>query len=122
MEEIETFYKRRRDLMHAAATRHLTGLCEWSLPEGGMFLWIKVEGVEDTWDMIMEEGLRRNIMLVPGRVFVPRKEDGSRATSPYVRASYSLAPVDKFDEAFRRLAQLIREEREKQGQVSHAQT
>ncbi len=40
--EIEEFYKRRRDAMHEAATRHLTGLCEWSLPQGGMFLWIKV--------------------------------------------------------------------------------
>ena len=64
--------------------------------------------------MIMEEGLRRNIMLVPGRVFVPRREDGGRPASPYMRASYSLAPVEKFDEAFRRLAELVREERAKQ--------
>ena len=28
--------------MHAAASKHLAGLCEWSLPKGGMFLWIKV--------------------------------------------------------------------------------
>ena len=27
--------------MHAAASKHLSGLCEWSLPKGGMFLWIK---------------------------------------------------------------------------------
>ena len=27
--------------MHAAASKHLAGLCEWSLPKGGMFLWIK---------------------------------------------------------------------------------
>ncbi len=23
----------------AAAERHLTGLCEWSKPDGGMFMW-----------------------------------------------------------------------------------
>ena len=115
VDNIESFYKRRRDLCHDAATKHLTGLCEWSLPDGGMFLWIKVDGVEDTWDMIMEEGLKRDIMLVPGKVFVPNVDgEGSKLTSPYLRASYSIADEDKFDEAFRRLAQLIREEREKQ--------
>lgn len=31
---IETFYERRRDLMVAAADKHLTGLCEFSVPEG----------------------------------------------------------------------------------------
>ena len=42
IQEVEDFYRARRDAMHAAASRHLTGLCEWSLPRGGMFLWIKV--------------------------------------------------------------------------------
>ena len=36
----------------------------------------------------------------------------SPAVSPYLRASYSLAPVEKFDVAFERLAELIREEQE----------
>ncbi len=113
MAEIESFYQRRRDLMHEAATRHLSGLCQWSLPQGGMFLWIRVDGVDDTWDMIMKEGLKRNIMLVPGKVFVPTVESGEKRPSPYLRASYSIAPEEKFDEAFRRLAELIREEQEK---------
>jgi kynurenine/2-aminoadipate aminotransferase len=38
----------------AAAERHLTGLCEWSKPDGGMFMWLKVIDVPDTWDMIMK--------------------------------------------------------------------
>ena len=70
-----------------------------------------MDGVEDTWDMIMEEGLKRNIMLVPGRVFVPG--GGGQAPSPYLRASYSIVPEDKLDTAFSRLADLIREERER---------
>ena len=100
--------------MNAAAEKHLTGLATWSVPKGGMFLWIKVEGVEDTWDMIMDKGLRKNIMLVPGRVFMPENVDPTaRVCSPYLRASYSIAPVDQFDEAMARLADLIRGEQEK---------
>ena len=108
VKQVEDFYQRRRDLAHEAALKHLSGLCQWSLPKAGMFLWIKVEGVEDTWGMIMEEGLKRNIMLVPGKVFVPQGRE-----SPFLRASYSIVPEDKLDLAFSRLAELIREERER---------
>ncbi len=40
--------------MFASAQRHLGDLCDWHLPDGGMFFWIKVRGVEDTWDMIID--------------------------------------------------------------------
>lgn len=50
-------------------------------------------------------------MLVPGRVFMPENEL-SGAASPYLRASYSIAPVEKFDVAMSRLAEIIREEQE----------
>ena len=40
--KVAQFYEDRRDAMLAAADKHLTGLCEWSIPKSGMFLWIKV--------------------------------------------------------------------------------
>ena len=43
-----------RDAMLAAADRHLAGLCEYSVPGGGMFLWMRVPGLSSTWDMIMK--------------------------------------------------------------------
>ena len=84
----------------------MADLAEWSLPQGGMFLWMRIPRLRDTWDMIMERGLEKNIMLVPGRVFAPR----NAGESQYLRASYSVAAEDRFDEAFRRLAELVREE------------
>ena len=73
-------------------------------------LCIKVDGVSDTWDMVMERGASKNIMLVPGKLFAP-SEDVMQNESPYMRASYSIADVSKFDLAFERLAELIREEK-----------
>ena len=73
-------------------------------------LCIKVDGVCDTWDMVMERGASKNIMLVPGKLFAP-SEDVMQNESPYMRASYSIADVSKFDLAFERLAELIREEK-----------
>ena len=50
----------------------------------------------DTWDMVMERGAAKNIMLVPGKLFAP-SEDVMQNESPYMRASYSIADVAKFD-------------------------
>lgn len=110
--QIEDFYRRRRDLMNEAATKHLTGICEWSLPEGGMFFWLKVPGVKDTWDMILTRGLEKNIMLLPGHGFMPglsrRSNEDQRCS--YMRAAFSVASEKDFDVAFARLSDLIREE------------
>ena len=54
----------------AAAEKHLSEICEWSIPAGGMFMWIKALHVEDTWDMIMNRALEKNVMLVPGKAFM----------------------------------------------------
>ena len=45
--------------MVAAADRHLAGLAEFSVPLGGMFLWLRVPGLTDTWDMIMQRGIAK---------------------------------------------------------------
>jgi len=105
---IETFYERRRDLMVAAADKHLTGLCEFSVPEGGMFLWLKVHNIEDTWDMLLKRGIEKNIMLLPGKGFMPGLSDNSKCN--YMRAAFSVAAEEDFDVAFARLAQLIKDE------------
>jgi kynurenine/2-aminoadipate aminotransferase len=108
--KIADFYQARRDVMITAADAHLTGLCHWSVPKGGMFLWIKVDGIEDTWDMIMKRAMERNIMLLPGKAFSPLPDEPCQ----YLRASFSIAPEDKIDVAFERLATLIREEQKMQ--------
>ena len=71
-----------------------------------MFLWIKVPELTSTWDMIMERGMKKNIMLMPGKAFQP---DVSRPCQ-YLRAAFSIASEDKFEPAMERLAELIREE------------
>jgi len=67
-----------------------------------------VEDVPDTWHMIMERAMNKKVMLLPGKAFSSRKDQ----PCSYLRASFSLAPEDKIDEGFARLAQLIKEEKE----------
>ena len=90
--------------MVKAAEKHLSGLCTWSIPEGGMFLWMNVPGVEDTRKMIYENAAAKNVLLIPGTFFVP-----GGGNSSFMRASFSVCEINQFDTAFERLADVIKE-------------
>lgn len=99
------FYRKQRDAMLSSADRWLRDVAEWHAPAAGMFLWIKLKGVPDTQQLIMEKALEKEVLLVPGGVFMI----DSSAPCPYVRAAFSLSTPQQIDEAFKRLSSLIRE-------------
>ncbi|XP_006277551.1 kynurenine/alpha-aminoadipate aminotransferase, mitochondrial isoform X1 [Alligator mississippiensis] len=99
------FYKSQRDAMLVAADKWLKGLADWYSPAAGMFLWIKIKGVSDTQHLIMERALQKEVLLVPGGAF---NIDSSHPSS-HVRASFSLSSPAQMDQAFQRLAELIKE-------------
>nr|XP_057922621.1 kynurenine/alpha-aminoadipate aminotransferase, mitochondrial [Doryrhamphus excisus]XP_057922622.1 kynurenine/alpha-aminoadipate aminotransferase, mitochondrial [Doryrhamphus excisus] len=99
------FYGKQRDAMISSAHKWLSGIAEWHTPTAGMFLWIKLKEIQDTRQLIMEKALEKEVLLVPGSVFMI---DSSKPC-PYVRAAFSLSTPQQIDEAFRRLANLIRE-------------
>lgn len=104
---IREFYKKRRDITLAAMERHLDGLCDWSVPTGGMFVWIRVRDINDVYEMLITRGIQKLITFVPGHAFM------ADSTKPcnLIRASYSKATPQQIDVAMKRLAELIREEK-----------
>jgi len=72
-------------------------LAEWNVPLGGMFLWIKCLEVPDTYSMVMERALQKDVILLPGRECMT---DPSKPC-PYMRASFSLASAEKMDQVYR---------------------
>ena len=64
------FFMLRFPEENEALSNFSLGLCEYSVPLGGMFLWMKVPEITSTWDMIMERGLAQNIMLMPGKLSI----------------------------------------------------
>ncbi|XP_033119850.1 kynurenine/alpha-aminoadipate aminotransferase, mitochondrial-like [Anneissia japonica] len=89
--------------MLAAADKYLKGLAEWSVPRGGMFIWFKLLGVDDTYELITEKAVKKEVLFVPGISFCP---DRSKPSS-HIRACYSLATDEQMDEGIKRLASLI---------------
>ncbi|XP_071975962.1 kynurenine/alpha-aminoadipate aminotransferase, mitochondrial-like isoform X4 [Engystomops pustulosus] len=106
IESVIQFYRSQKDAMLASADKWLTGLAEWHSPTAGMFLWLKIHGVQDTHQMIMLKAISKEVLLVPGSAF---NIDSSEPSS-YVRASFSLSTPEQIDQGLERLASLIVEE------------
>eukprot|EP00057_Strongylocentrotus_purpuratus_P026558 XP_011681032.1 PREDICTED: kynurenine/alpha-aminoadipate aminotransferase, mitochondrial [Strongylocentrotus purpuratus] len=105
-EKVAAFYQRKRDVLLAAMDKHLTGLAKWNVPTGGMFIWIELTGVEDSYELITEKAMEKEVMFVPGIAFYPDKTK----PSPFIRACYSVCSDENMDEGIRRLAELLKEE------------
>ncbi|XP_057580458.1 kynurenine/alpha-aminoadipate aminotransferase, mitochondrial-like [Hippopotamus amphibius kiboko] len=105
VERVIDFYRKQRDALLAAADKWLSGLAEWHVPNAGMFLWVKIKGIQDVRKLIEEKAFKKEIFMLPGYNFYI----DSSAPCPYFRASYSLASPEQMDMAFQGLAQFIKE-------------
>ncbi|GAA6236409.1 kynurenine/alpha-aminoadipate aminotransferase, mitochondrial [Lates japonicus] len=105
IDRVIEFYRGQRDAMISSADKWLKDVAEWHSPSAGMFLWIKLKGIADTQQLIMQKALEKEVLLVPGGVFMINSSD----PCPYVRAAFSLSTPEQIDEAFRRLSSLIKE-------------
>jgi 2-aminoadipate transaminase len=61
-------YRRRRDLLATSLRDQLPSRCRWTLPQGGFFLWLVVEGEVDT-TALATRAQARGLAYVPGSVF-----------------------------------------------------
>ncbi|XP_045597374.1 kynurenine/alpha-aminoadipate aminotransferase, mitochondrial isoform X2 [Procambarus clarkii] len=104
--DLRTFYCDKRNAIIKAAEMHLSGLCEWTVPKGGIFLWLKVPELEDTGPMLIQRAIKKDIALVPGKDFVV---DSSKPCQ-YMRAAFSCATADEMMKGMENLAKLLREE------------
>lgn len=105
---VRRYYANQARVFLEAASRHLTGLADWTPPSAGMFCWLKLRDVDDTRRLIEEEARKAKVLLVPGHSFSP----GPRAPpeiAAYVRAAFSTASAQEMDEALRRLASILKQ-------------
>ncbi|XP_020278783.1 kynurenine/alpha-aminoadipate aminotransferase, mitochondrial-like [Pseudomyrmex gracilis] len=105
-EDIRKFYRDRRDVMLTMMEKHLTGLAEWYVSQGGMFLWVKVLAVSDVLDLVMNKCVPQGVFVLPGNVFHYNPDK----PNCHLRLSYSYASPEEMDKGLSVLANIIREE------------
>lgn len=133
LRQIQAEYSRRCAVLCRAASRELGNGClaEWDVPRAGMFLWVKINGVEDAvevWDALHDA----KIIVCPGRVMAAAaagvgggfrtEEDAPHTTgnttinnsaanklkSPFVRVAFSSVDSAGLKEGMRRFGNVLR--------------
>jgi 2-aminoadipate transaminase len=96
-------YKKRRDTMLDALAVFWPEGCDWTRPEGGLFLWASTPQLVDTVELL-EEALSENVAYAPGVHFYPNDAGGRNG----MRLNFASCPPDAIVEGVRRLGVAIR--------------
>ena len=99
VERLKDLYRRRRDVMLEALQEHFGGRGSWTRPEGGLFIWATLDGVDTTDLMARSEG----VAFVPGRAAYM---DGGRGSSS-MRLNFAGVPDDDIREGIRRIGRTL---------------
>jgi 2-aminoadipate transaminase len=97
-------YRRRRDTMLDALAEHLPREAEWTMPQGGLFVWATLPDYIDTTDLLAR-ALRENVAFVPGRAAYLDGRGGSS-----MRLNFSGVSEDDIREGVRRIGKVVREQ------------
>ncbi|MDG4553412.1 MAG: PLP-dependent aminotransferase family protein [Candidatus Competibacter sp.] len=108
LERLRAFYRERRDAMQAALTRHLGDLAEWTVPNGGLFFWVRLKDGGDTRALLVR-ALERKVAFMPGEAFFTSP---SAAHGAFMRLNFSHATPEQLERGLAVLAEAIREQRE----------
>jgi 2-aminoadipate transaminase len=104
VDSLTELYRDRRDAMLGALERHFPPQCEWSRPQGGLFLWATLPEYIDTGDLLAK-ALRQNVAFVPGGAAYA---DGRASSS--MRLNFSASSPDEIREGMRRIGQVVWEQ------------
>jgi 2-aminoadipate transaminase len=97
-------YRERRDAMLAALDGHLSGLAEWTYPQGGLFVWATLPEFVKTSEMLAS-AIDKKVAYVPGSGFFPYQGGES-----CMRLNFSYPDVSTIQEGIKRLAKVIKRE------------
>lgn len=106
IKRIRAVYKERRDTMEDALAEFWPEECQWTTPQGGLFLWARVPEQIDTDHFLRERGLQEKVAFVPGIHFYPNSDGGGNA----MRLNFSYAKPDVIVEGIRRLGTALKKE------------
>lgn len=82
--EISRVYRTRRDAMLAELERlALPSAAEWTDPDGGMFVWLRVGGGVDT-AALLADAIDAGVAFVPGAPFYAERPDASTMRLSFV--------------------------------------
>ena len=103
VEEHNAALVQKRDALIEALSSHLSGLCTWLAPVGGLFLWLGLPPRTDL-DRLTEIALARGVSFVRGAAFHVDETD-----VPFIRLAFGYPTVEEIHRGVAILAECIAE-------------
>jgi 2-aminoadipate transaminase len=104
IEHIKKLYRHKRDVMVKALKEYFPKEAKWTVPGGGMFLWVTLPKNVNT-RLMFKRAVAKKVAYVVGDAFYP---DSSNYNS--MRLNFSYSEDDVILEGIKRLADVIKEE------------
>jgi 2-aminoadipate transaminase len=106
VETLKNLYRRRRDVMLEALSEHFGEGAQWTLPQGGLFIWATLDERIDTTDLLVLARKSEGVAFVPGRAAYTDGRSGSSS----MRLNFAGVPEDDIREGIRRIGKAVREQ------------
>jgi 2-aminoadipate transaminase len=103
IKEFIKIYKKRRDTMLESLEEYLSGIAEWSRPEGGFFIWLKVPNYLNMKE-ILADAVRKKVAFVPGTGFYADGRGNDAA-----RLAFCTESRDNIQKGMKILAEIIKD-------------
>lgn len=101
LDTLRTVYRQRRDWMLAAMAREFPSDVRWTVPDGGLFIWVTLpEGISA--EQLLSEAIGHKVAFVPGAPFYT--DNGGKNT---FRLNFSMATEAQINEGIHRLGTLL---------------
>ncbi|HTA38152.1 MAG TPA: PLP-dependent aminotransferase family protein [Candidatus Acidoferrales bacterium] len=100
IERIKATYRIRRDVMAAMLREHLPAETHFITPQGGMFLWASVPGIDTA--ALLRVSAEQRVVFVPGVNFYPERDEHDG-----MRLNFSNAPEEKIRVGVERLGHAV---------------
>ena len=104
VKKIRHLYRKNRDVMIEAIEKYFPKEVKWTIPKGGMFIWITLPKSIDT-RLMFQKAIVKKVVYVVGDAFYP---EGKNYNS--MRLNFSYSNDSTIREGIRRLAEVIKEE------------
>jgi len=104
-DEQNATFRHKRDLLCRALGAHLSDSCRWSVPGGGLFLWLRLPDDVDR-DRLQTLADQRGFRYARGRAFQVDNEDVA-----FLRLAFGHVPDEMIEQGIPVLADCIREAR-----------
>lgn len=96
-------YATRRRIMLDALRRYFPTQATWQEPAGGIFVWVELDEVRNTGELLIEAIEKERIAFIPGGAFSVNGEQGKNC----MRLNFSNTPPALIEEGIVRLARIL---------------